>query len=228
MADIHPVAARFGRALRKHQDDPLWPLTKRLIGAKDADFSEPETVRMWSSLAKRVDPSDANCFVGMYLAALHAIVHPPAYLALLAADRRALGKRIAAQAAALANDLRVSGLDSTVIFGAGKLFHGFYFVENFGHSNQARIREAEPTDRNTVTLSRLIDAGAERAAGLLKEAPRRGKAGTNAAAIRVLREIEALHRSWYGAPLNSVVVTVTNRLMGTNYGESDVRNLVQR
>jgi len=140
---LHPVAATTARHLRERQDDELWPFASKLIGETDSDFRDPEVVSLWASIARvaeNTEPSARTAFVYWYLADVRRLAQPPRYTTLPVRERKLLSRRMHDASEVLAEAFRSYDLDSTVVWGTGKLFHGYSIVEDFGESNQARIR----------------------------------------------------------------------------------------
>src|SRR5262245_23619154 len=100
LAQLHERAFTAALRLRERPDSPLCSIAAKLIGVKDQDFLDPETIRMWASIAKHLYLSTANeadrhLFVFRYLERVRELASPPAYLLLALEERRKAAKSIA-------------------------------------------------------------------------------------------------------------------------------------
>lgn len=180
---------------------------------------------MWRTLEKRSIQDGDSLWVWAFLEAATDARNLPPYHHMSAMERRKLAKVITDSASKLARMLVANELDAHLIHSDGKMFNGFYFYEEFGESNRARIDDA---GTNKVKVSELIESIAKRATTKIADEPLRGKSGTRARAIRFARLIARRNLRWYREPLNAVTAAAVNALFDTSYEESDIRKLLSR
>ena len=218
MATLPRHAASVKRMLSANRSHRLFSVSAKLL------VDTPPLVAMWRTLEKR-ETIDDDLWVWSFLEAAEVASDLPPYHYLAAGERRKLAQTVSRLASRLAGVLETQGLDTQLVHNDGKLFNGFFFYEDFGDSNRARI---DAGGTNKVKMSALIKGTAERANQKIMEEPLRGKAGRNVRAIRFVRLIVKRNLSLYREPLNAVVAAAANAMFRTSYGESDVRKLLSR
>jgi hypothetical protein len=159
------------------------------------------------------------------LGQVYDAANPPAYFLKNASERRELCERIGALTKELARALQANDLDAQLIYTDSATFPGFRFYEDFGESNRARIDDREI---EKLSFVRLLSAIAERSARVVGKAPRPGKSGRNARAIRFARALTIDNTIRLSGPLYAVTATATNALFQTEYSKSDIRKLIKR
>lgn len=184
----------------------------------------PKLLKMWRTLEKRkVGPDDFWVWTFLHAAADASNLPPYHYKS--ARERRHLSNTITSLAKRLVGTLEVNGLDWHLIHSDGKLFNGFLIYEDFGESNQSHI---DALLSQKLKFSKVIRIIAERSKQQIAEEPLRGKAGSNAQAIRFIRLIAARNKRYFCQPLNEVTATAANVIFGTSYKVADIRKLLSR
>jgi hypothetical protein len=218
MAKLPTDAIAVKRALSRNPSHRLFPVAEKLLA------DTPPLVAMWRALEKR-EVRDNDPWVWGFLEASADAANLPPYHYVSANERRKLIKTITSLATSFAGMLETNRLDAHLIHSDGKIFNGYFFYEDFGEPNQARI-DADGT--NKLKVSVLIKSIADRAEKRITEEPPRGKTGTNVRAIRFVRVIAKRNFVIYREPLNAVTAAAANAIFGTSYGESDIRKLLSR
>jgi len=183
----------------------------------------PELAAMWRAIERRSEKRDP--WVAIFLGFVKEASQLPPFHYVSAEDRRRLGNRIQRLSGELTKLLDENELTEHLIFSNGKMFHGFFFYEDFGESNRARIDQAGEV---RLKISDVIRESAKRSRERIKEEPGRGKVGRNVRAVRFARMVAERNLSYYGEKLYSVTATATNAVYGTDYSESDISNLMVR
>jgi hypothetical protein len=206
------------QALLRDPSHEFSKIAKKLIA------NTPDLVAMWQTLERQASGDD-ELWVWGFLGLASKASSMPVYHHMPARKRRELSAKISRLATELASTLDVNELDVHLTCIKGINFHGFYFFEDFGLSNQEGIKAAgDPKLKATTAITRI----AARAAQQIADEPIKGKSGTNAAAIRFVRWIAARNQRHYGRPLNQATAIATNAIYGTSYEESDIRKLLSR
>lgn len=200
------------------------------VNLLDSLMRDEAAVLMWKTLERRSSAlanaeSDDGLWVAAFLAAVTAASSPPRYQTASTADRKDLANRLRSLRNEMEKLLDVYELDFHIVQLNGKTFNGLYVFEDFGDANRARIRGAgdqlmPASELMANMIGRCIDQ---------VEQVKPAKQGSNALAIRFIRDLaERNKRAYEGEVLNAVIATAANAIYGTDYVESDVRNLLNR
>lgn len=185
--------------------------------------------QMWRALERRSYAADNperddGLWVSAYLNTVLIASTPPRYQLASTSDRKDLASRLEKMSDDICRLLDVYDLDFHLVSLNGKMFNGLYVYEDFGESNQARIKEAgDPLLLASTLIRDMIGHSIEQ----INSVPP-AKQGANAEAIRFVRELAKRNQQMYREVLNSVIATSANALYGTSYAESDIRNLLTR
>lgn len=218
MADLPAEVVRFRDALIRDPQHELAEVAIKLIQ------ETPDLVAMWNAYECREDGRDP--WVWIALEAAKEASSLPQYHYQSKADRHKLIELVNRLSTQLSQMLKDNDLDAHLIHLDPILWNGFYFFEDFGKFNRARI-DAEEV--NKVEFTKLLSSIAKRCEQKIEtEPPKGGKAGRNVKAIRFARIMLARHERLYGQPLNHSVAAATNAMFDTRYDDSDMRKLISR
>lgn len=206
------------KSLFRDNSHDLYQISTKLIS------TDPKVVNMWYSLEKHSDTRD-NLWVWGFLSSAENYNNMPRYHYLNGTEKHELSDSIIGLAGQLAKKLTYWGLDGHLVHNDGINYNGFYVLEDFSGHMQAQFEEAKA---KKLKVSKLITKFAERAARQIRQEPLPGKKGKKAKAVRFIRLLAARNKRMYKKPLNYVVATAANAIFGTEYVESDVRNLLTR
>lgn len=210
----------LGLALKSDKDHELSELAGKLI------TDSQEHIDMWLAIEKREEFLDDDLWIWIYLKSIYQLSALPPYYYISANERCHLSDQITNLTLQLEKLYLDNGLDFRLVAANGKMFNGFYVLDDFSDKNKEGFESDEQTQK--CDFIPILKVAAQRAGEKIKEADHRGKAGKNVRAIRLIRELSEKHIKRYGTPLNSVLATVANTFFGTNFIEADISKIISR
>lgn len=210
----------LGKFLKSDRSHDLFEIANLLITDSE------EHIEMWRSLENREQFSEDDLWVRIFLGSVHLAVTFPPYYFVSQTDRKNILKRIDYLTNELLSVYEENDLAPRIVAANGKIFNGFYIIDEFSEKNREGFENDENTQKcDFMSILKGVAAYAEKK---IKDAGYKGKSGKNAKAIRLIRELSDHTIRKYGTPLNNVLATVANTLYSTSFTESDIRKLLSR
>lgn len=209
-----------GLFLKSEKNHELHEVACKLISDTE------EHINMWLAIEKREKFTYDDLWVWSYLGlAAHFSKLPPYYF-ISNSDRKELSNRINRLTEELVKLYVDNELDFKIVAANGKILNGFYVLDDFSDKNRKGFENDQNVQKSDFVP--ILNGAAERAGRMIQEAQHNGKAGKNAKAVRLVRELYDHHIRKYDSPLNHVLLTVSNSIFETNFTESDIRKLLTR
>ena len=220
-----------------------------------ADLKDYEA--MWYAIEKRSLPEelkDGDWVYGFSNAVMKASTMPPYYY-VSKKDRSDLTEKIKKLSEQLIKTITANAFDAQIVLNNESLIEvngtkgnidGLYIYEDLCDIEQSfydnehtifdkrrnkkgnLIGNDKIRDDKLISFIALIKFFADRSIERIKQADTRGKAGKNIHAVRFIRKLGQLNKSYYDKPLNKVLSIATFAIYGVEYSESDISKIQNR
>ena len=223
MPELPPQVLEYARKIAEFQSHELRRVSEVLI---EGASHNPDLIAMWQSLERQARAREIaydTLWVAGFLGCAKSACEASPYELLSDSDRKKLAKKLRNKASDLVNALQELGLDAHVVRQPNRADAHWRFYEDMTLTNQARCdSDREPK----LLVSNLVKLWLDRAGTLLETEYYPARAGSKS--VRFCRRLVDLNETYLGMRLHQVVATASNALMGSNYSEQDVINLMKR